>query len=229
MEAIILAGGFGRRLRELVSDVPKPMAPVAGKPFLEILLGNLALKGFRRVVLSLGFMADKISDHFGDQFAGMALDYVVESYPLGTGGAVRLALASCNQDHVFVFNGDTFLDLEVAEVEQLWQEQHHPIIVGRKVQDTKRYGSLLTAHACVTGFAEKGMSGPGLINAGCYVLENSQLDEYPLQQPFSLEADFLTKTVQKIPVDVFVTEGLFIDIGIPEDYIRAQTLLAGAA
>jgi D-glycero-alpha-D-manno-heptose 1-phosphate guanylyltransferase len=228
MEAIVLAGGFGTRLREVVPDLPKPMAPVAGKPFLEIFLHTLARKGFSRVVLSLGFMAEKISGYFGDQFADMELDYVVEDHPLGTGGALRLALASCKQDHVFVFNGDTFLDLEVDEVERLWQERYHPIIVGRAVPNTARYGRLLTAQGLVTGFSEKGVAGPGLINAGCYVLDRCRLDSFPLLQAFSLETDFLSNVVQQIPVDVFVTEGLFIDIGIPEDYERAQTLLAGA-
>jgi D-glycero-alpha-D-manno-heptose 1-phosphate guanylyltransferase len=229
MEAIVLAGGFGTRLRGVVSDVPKPMAPVAGKPFLEILLRALASKGFGRVVLSLGFMADKISGYFGDQFAGMELTYVVEDHPLGTGGAVRLALANCQEDHVFVFNGDTFLDLEVDEVERLWQERYNPIIVGRIVPDTARYGCLLTEHGRVTGFSEKGVAGPGLINAGCFVLDRSELNGFALHHAFSLETDFLANAVQRIPVDVFVTEGLFIDIGIPEDYARAQTLLAGAA
>lgn len=228
MEAIVLAGGFGTRLREVVPDVPKPMAPVADKPFLEILLLALARKGFRRVVLSLGFMAEKISGYFGSQFAGMKLDYVVEDRPLGTGGAVRLALASCQQNHVFVFNGDTFLELEVDEIERLWHERNHPIIVGRAVPDTGRYGRLVTAHGLVTGFVEKGIAGPGLINAGCYVLNRCQLDGYAFHQTFSLETDYLVKAVQQMSVDVFVTEGLFIDIGIPEDYVRAQTLLAGA-
>lgn len=229
MEAIVLAGGFGTRLRELVKDLPKPMAPVASKPFLEILLGALARKGFQRVVLSLGFMADKVVAHFGDTFAGMELAYVVEEQPLGTGGAVRLALSGCQQDHVYVFNGDTFLDLEVDTVESLWQDRHHPIIVGREVPDTVRYGRLLTADGHVTGFTEKGVAGPGLINAGCYVFDRAQLDDFALNKVFSLEADFLADAVRQMTVDVFVTEGLFIDIGIPEDYVRAQTLLAGVA
>jgi D-glycero-alpha-D-manno-heptose 1-phosphate guanylyltransferase len=203
------------------------MAPVAGKPFLEILLCALAGKGFGRVIISLGYMAENITSHFGNQFANMELDYVVENYPLGTGGAVRLALENCHQEHVFVFNGDTFLDLEVDEVERLWHEHHHPIIVGRVVPDTERYGRLLTEQRQVKGFTEKGMKGPGLINAGCYVLKRSQLDNFALNHSFSLESDFLANAVQQIPVDVFVTEGLFIDIGIPEDYARSQILLAG--
>jgi D-glycero-alpha-D-manno-heptose 1-phosphate guanylyltransferase len=226
MEAIILAGGFGTRLREMVPDLPKPMAPIAGRPFLEILLLSLSRKGFTRVILSLGFMAAKISNFFGGQFAGMELVYVVEEAPLGTGGAIRLALSVCERDHVFIFNGDTFLDLEVKDIERLWQNNHHPIIVGRRVFDTERYGCLLTEGSQVKGFSEKGATGPGLINAGCYVFDRSQLNCFGLNDPFSLESDFLTDLVVQAKVNVFVTEGLFIDIGVPSDYMLAQTLLA---
>lgn len=226
MEAIVLAGGFGTRLREMVPDLPKPMAPVAGKPFLEILLSDLARKGFKRVVLSLGYRAEIIIAHFGERFAGMEIVYVVEDAPLGTGGAVRLGMTRCLCDHVFIFNGDTFLDLEADAVELLWQKHRHPIIVAREVPDTTRYGRLLVESGRVTGFTEKGISGPGLINAGCYVLGAGQLDAWPLNTAFSLEADYLAPAVKAVPVDVFETQGLFIDIGVPEDYRRAQTLLA---
>lgn len=225
MEAIVLAGGFGTRLRQLVADVPKPMAPIAGRPFLEILLGSLAQKGFTQVVLSLGFMAEKISGHFGPRFAGLDLTYVVEDTPLGTGGATRLAATACAQDHVFVFNGDTYLDLEVDLLERQWQAKRHPIVVGRQVPDTTRYGRLVVDGDRIISFAEKGIAGPGLINAGCYVLATDALAQFPLNQPFSIETDYLLPEVARATVEVFVTEGVFIDIGIPEDYSRAQTLL----
>lgn len=225
MEAIILAGGLGTRLRQVVPDVPKPMAPIAGRPFLEFLLGLLARKGFSRTVVSLGFMAHKISDHFGSHFAGMDIDYVVEDTPLGTGGAIRLALEQCTQDHVFVFNGDTYLELEVKLLEQQWQSNRHPIVVGRQVPDTARYGRMVVDGLRVTSFSEKGLSGPGLINAGCYVLARDALEKFPPNQPFSIETDYLVPEVISATVEVFVTEGMFIDIGIPEDYARAQTLL----
>ncbi len=227
MEAIVLAGGFGTRLREIVPDLPKPMAPVAGRPFLEILLTVMAKKGFSRVVLSLGYMADKVISYFGDRFAGMELLYEVEKSPLGTGGAVRQALSRCNEDHVFVFNGDTYLDLEVAGVETHWQRHHVPIIVARDVSDTARYGRLITENERVIGFSEKGMAGPGLINAGCYVLPVTLLDHFLLGQTFSLETDFLAKAVGSERIDMFVTNGHFIDIGVPEDYLRAQVELSG--
>lgn len=226
MEAIVLAGGFGTRLRQVVADVPKPMASIAGRPFLEILLGSLAKKGFSRSVLSLGFMAEKISAHFGHRFAGLDLAYVVEDTPLGTGGATRLAARACTQDHVFVFNGDTYLDLEVGLLERRWHAKRNSIVVGRQVPDTTRYGRLIVDGDRITSFAEKGIAGPGLINAGCYVLATDALARFPLNQPFSIESDYLVPEVARATVEVFVTEGMFIDIGIPEDYARAQTLLA---
>lgn len=229
MEAIVLAGGFGTRLRALVPDTPKPMALVAGKPFLEILLQALAQKGFKRVVLSLGFLAHKVTEHFGARFAGMDLHYIVEDQPLGTGGAVRLALVSCLQDHVFVFNGDTFLDIEADTLEASWQADKHPIIVSRQVPDTTRYGRLLSEAGRVTGFEEKGAAGQGLINAGCYVFARNQLDNFALHQAFSLETDYLAHAFQQTAFKVFVAQGMFIDIGVPEDYLRAQELFSNQA
>lgn len=226
MEAIILAGGFGTRLKGVVPDLPKPMAPIAGRPFLEILLAMLARKGFTRVILSLGFMAEKIIRHFGDSYLGMELEHEVESQPLGTGGAIRAALARCLTDHVFIFNGDTYLDLKVDELERLWQAGRHPVIVACEVPDTSRYGRLDTANGRVLGFSEKGMAGPGLINAGCYVLPKHILDGFPRGKAFSFEEDFLAKKAVSAHFDLYVAEGHFIDIGVPEDYARAQTELA---
>ena len=227
MEAIVLAGGFGTRLRQVVPDLPKPMAPIAGRPFLEILLSTLAQKGFRRVVLSLGFMSEKIIAHFGNGYKGMELVYEVEAQPLGTGGAIRAALARCTADHVFVFNGDTYLDLEIDALEGLWLTNHHPVIVVREVPDTARFGRVKMRDGRVIAFLEKGLAGPGLINAGCYVLPKNALDAFPLGHPFSIETEFFIESLQRIRFDGFVTHGRFIDIGVPEDYALAQTELAG--
>ena len=226
MEAIVLAGGFGTRLREMVPNLPKPMAPICGRPFLKILLASLSKKGFKRIILSLGFMADKISECFGEHFLGMELIYVVEDMPLGTGGAIRLALSACKSDHAFIFNGDTYLDLDVDEVEKVWQDTHQPIIVGREVSDTSRYGQLIATNGFVKVFSQKGSFATGLINAGCYVLARNQLDHIPLNHNFSLEEEYLENMVTQLPFRVFITNGLFIDIGVPEDYLRAQHLLS---
>lgn len=227
MEAIVLAGGFGTRLRQVVVNVPKPMAPIAGRPFLEIVLNGMAAKGFAKVILSVGFMAEKISDYFGPRYADMELVYSVEERPLGTGGGVRLAMGRVTADHVFVFNGDTFLDLESDLLEQQWQTRQRPIIVGREVSDTARYGRLLATNGLAMDFNEKSVTGPGLVNAGCYVLRCGQLDGFEPGVPFSLEADFLSPAVARGEFDVFVNSGMFIDIGVPEDYARAQVALSG--
>ena len=226
MEAIVLAGGFGTRLRQSVPDLPKPMAPINGRPFLEILLSTLARKGFRRIVISLGFMSEKIITHFGDSYKNMELVYEVESVPLGTGGAVRAALSRCLSDHVFIFNGDTYLDLEIEAVESLWQKTHNQLIVVRQIPDTSRFGKVELCEGRITAFLEKGVSGPGLINAGCYVLTKDALNDFPLGQVFSLETEYLSKYLVCVKFESFVTHGQFIDIGVPEEYALAQTALA---
>lgn len=230
-EAVILAGGFGTRLRAVVSDVPKPMAPIGGQPFLALLMAHLARNGFHRVVLSVGYLADAIVAHFGSEWRGMAVDYAREDAPLGTGGAIRAALARCHADHVHVFNGDTYLGVDCAVTEALWDVWRTPIIVARQVPDTARYGRLeVDADGYVTGFLEKAASGgPGWINAGCYVLPASIVDEFPPDDPFSFETGYLRDAVARRPVLACPTDAEFIDIGTPDDYARAQALLAGLA
>ena len=151
---------------------------------------------------------------------------MVEDTPLGTGGATRLAAGACINDHAFVFNGDTYLDLEVGLIERQWQANRHPIVVGRQVPDTMRYGRLVADGVRIISFAEKGIAGSGLINAGCYVLATDALAPFPPHKPFSIETDYFLPEVARSTIEVFVTKGVFIDIGIPEDYARAQVILA---
>jgi len=227
MEAIVLAGGLGIRLQGIVPDLPKPMAPISGRPFLEILLTMLSGKGFGRVVLALGHMSTTIVEYFGNRFAGMELAYEIEPLPLGTGGAVRRAMGRCDSDHTFVLNGDTYLDLEAGDIEAQWQRQRCPILVAREVPDTSRYGRLSVDNGSVVGFAEKDRGGRGLINAGCYVFSRDIVDRLPGVEAFSLENDFLAKHASVLALKIFISRGRFIDIGIPEDYLRAQQDLAG--
>ena len=226
MEAIVLAGGFGTRLRKLVCDVPKPMAQISGRPFLEILLRSLAKKGFSRVILSLGFMAEKISSYFGSQFCGVQLTYVVEDRPLGTGGGIRLAVEQISSDFVFVLNGDTFIEFDATEIVSQWSELRRPVVVVCEVPDAARYGHVLIEGKTAVGFSEKGISNPGFINAGCYVLNRGQLDGFELGRAFSFESDYLLGAVRERQFDVFFSNGKFIDIGVPEDFLRAQFELA---
>jgi D-glycero-alpha-D-manno-heptose 1-phosphate guanylyltransferase len=172
-------------------------------------------------------MSEKIISHFGDNYLGMELVYEVESKPLGTGGAIRAALTHCLSDHAFIFNGDTYLDLEVNELESLWQGSQNPIMVVREVPDSSRFGRVNINDGRVASFLEKGETGLGLINAGCYLLPKHVLDDFPLGQAFSIETDFFIRYLQSIRFDGFVTQGRFIDIGVPDDYALAQIELAG--
>src|SRR5580692_7704434 len=137
MDAIVLAGGLGTRLRSVVSSVPKPMAPVGGRPFLDLLLESLKSKGITRVILSVGYMSEAIISYFQKSRLGMDLVFEVESSPLGTGGAIAAASQHVNSDCVLVLNGDTYLDLDLATICSMWPGDRTPIVVSRAVEDTK--------------------------------------------------------------------------------------------
>ena len=224
-EAVILAGGFGTRLKPLVPDVPKAMAPVAGKPFLEILLTHLEKKGIRHVILSVGYLAEIIEAHFGNSFASIHISYAHENEPLGTGGALRFAMRQCREDVTLALNGDTFLDVDLERAMREWRHHRAPIIFGVHSRDTARYGSLLTDGRRVTGFLEKGRKGPGIINAGSYLFPITLFDGRELPASFSLEQDFLAREISRRPFRLFPADEPFIDIGVPEDYLLAQTYL----
>jgi len=226
-EAVILAGGYGTRLRQVVADVPKPMAPIAGRPFLEIQLQFLARRGVGHAVLAVGYLGHVIVGHFGDRFAGVELSYAVEDSPLGTGGAIQKALRLCRGDRAVVLNGDTYLDFDLDAADRLWRTDGRGVIVGRAVPDTARFGRLSVADGWVDGMVEKGAAGPGIINAGSYVLGRGQLDDVDMPPPFSFENDCLARWLPVSPFHLFVADGLFIDIGVPDDFARAQDLLAG--
>lgn len=229
MDVVVLAGGFGTRLKDLVPGVPKPMAPVAGRPFLELLLSSLARKGVKRAVLSLGHMAEVVVGHFGDSFAGVELVYEIEDAPLGTGGAIKAALGRCHGAAALVVNGDTFLDLELDQLLACWKMKMRPLIVCRLVPDTSRYGRIETAGERILAFAEKGKGGPGMINTGHYVFPTGLLKDERFALAFSIETDYLARAVREREFDAFVTDGQFIDIGVPDDYRRAQRELLDLA
>jgi len=226
MEAVILAGGLGTRLRSVVTDLPKPMAPVAGQPFLAILLDRLVDAGFASAVLSVGYRHETIVDFFGDQYRRMPLHYAVESAPLGTGGAIRLALQQTSAAEVFVVNGDTFLELDYAAMLALHRKHNSRLtIAAQQVPDTSRYGALEIHEGRITGFLEKGRSGPGAINGGTYLLDPTLLEQYALPEAFSFETELMMPYLREIVPLAYPTDGQFIDIGVPEDYARAQQLL----
>lgn len=228
MDAILLAGGFGTRLAARLNGIPKPMAPIAGHPFLEILLRQLSRCGTTHVVLSVGYLHEVIQQHFGAAFEGIRLDYAVEEAPLGTGGAIRYALQQVSAEAVLVLNGDTFLQADYAAMMRFHREQKASMTMAvTRQQDIARYGGVLITATRVAGFQEKGHSGPGWINAGAYAI--SRRMEWPPQcsGKFSFERDFLGPLVGELKPAAYPVDGFFLDIGVPEDFDRAQSALAG--
>lgn len=222
-DVIVLAGGFGTRLREVVADVPKPMAPVAGRPFLDHLLQRLALQGASRVILSVGHMAHLIEDCYGAGFAGLNITCVREDHPLGTGGGIRKALSATSTDWVLVINGDTWLDMPYGEFLTEAEQAHAPLaMVTRWVDDAARYGRCVVESDRIVVFGEKSGSGPGLINAGVYALRRDLFEPFDMPESFSFETDFVARHLPELRPLAHRSDGYFIDIGVPEDYRRAQ-------
>jgi len=225
MEAIILVGGLGTRLRSVVDNLPKAMAPVNGRPFLTYLLDGLIAARFDAAILAVGYMSEKIREHFGDRYRSLPLRYSVETEPLGTGGAIKLAMAHVSTSTVFVANGDTYLELDYGAMLVAHQRASSGLTIAvQTVAEAGRYGALDIEAGHIRGFLEKGRSGPGPINAGVYLLARELLDRYPLPPAFSFETELLMPHVKEIAPLAFRTEGIFIDIGVPEDYARAQIL-----
>lgn len=228
MEAIVLAGGLGTRLRGVVHDVPKPMAPVQGRPFLALVLDQLVGAGFKTAIIAAGYRHEAIRTYFDADYRGLALRYSVEDEPLGTGGAIRLACAQADARDVFVLNGDTYLELDFrAMMEAHVRAGSHLSMAICHVSDVARYGALELCDDRVQRFLEKGRSGPGWINGGTYVLGPDLRARLRPQGAFSFEHDLLAPEVGSIRPLAFRSSGLFIDIGIPEDYAKAQQIFAG--
>ena len=225
-EAIILAGGMGTRLQSVVSEVPKPMAPVAGKPFLEYLFPMLKQVGVKRVVLSVGHKWEVIQAHFGANFMGIEVDYAVESTPLGTGGGIKLAFEKTTSQHVLVLNGDTLFlhDLMLHwEMHQMWNEGALISLALKEMRDFDRYGTVeIYKNERVKAFREKQPKESGLINAGVYVIDRELWNLVDVPEKFSFEKDVLERYVRKLRFMGYKHEGYFIDIGIPEDYEKAN-------
>lgn len=226
IEAIVLAGGLGTRLRSVVPDLPKPMAPVHGRPFLAAVLDELDAEGFCTAILAVGYRREAIQEHFGNSYKSLRLQYSVEAKPLGTGGAIRLALTETTAPNVFVLNGDTYLELDYRAMLKAQIEADADLTVAvHAVPDAARYGALDIADGYIQGFFEKGRSGPGSINGGVYLMSRNLLDRYTLPAVFSFETDVLMRHVKDLKPLVFHTAGTFIDIGVPEDYTRAEESL----
>ena len=211
------------RLQTVISNVPKPMAPISGRPFLAYLLDELAASNFDRVILATGYKANAISDYFDGNYGKIELIYSVENEPLGTGGAIRQALELCSGERVFVLNGDTFFQIDFSAMAEFSAKNNSTLTIAvRKISNAGRYGILNINDGCVTSFEEKKFVAGGFINGGIYCVEKELQAAMPMGK-FSFETDFLPEFCAAGNVFAWKSDGYFIDIGIPEDYSRAQS------
>lgn len=223
MEAVILAGGLGTRLRSVVSNIPKPMAPISGRPFLSFILEYLACQQVSRVILATGFQHNYIESFFGHEYKGISIVYSKEEEPLGTGGALKQALGFINNTHVIILNGDTFFNVNLNNaIDAHFSCNADLTICLKPMKDFDRYGVVVTSGNKVATFEEKKYREFGNINGGVYIANTNLLKTLELRDKFSFETDFLAKFVNNLYFNAHVCDDYFIDIGIPEDYQKAQ-------
>jgi D-glycero-alpha-D-manno-heptose 1-phosphate guanylyltransferase len=222
--AVILAGGLGTRLRSVVADRPKILAPISGKPFLSYLLDQLDEARVRYAILCTGYLGDMVQETLGNNYKNIKLAYSQESIPLGTGGAVKFAEGLFKANHILVMNGDSYC---TADLNKFWEwhikKKSNVTLILTHVQDTGRYGQVKTAkNGALECFMEKGDEhGSGWINAGIYLINRDFISSIPLGRSVSLEKEIFPKRIGH-NIYGYRSEGSFLDIGIPEDYKSAE-------
>ncbi|EAK0132563.1 D-glycero-D-manno-heptose 1-phosphate guanosyltransferase, partial [Campylobacter coli] len=197
MQAIVLAGGLGTRLRSVVQDLPKPMAPINGEPFLAFVLEHLKKQGITEVILSVSYKYELIQEYFKDEFHGMRIRYNIEKELLGTGGAIKDALKLIKNE-VYVLNGDTFFDIDLKKL--VLSNSNKICIALKQIQNFDRYGTVnIDKQGLVTSFEEKVFKKQGLINGGIYLLKKDIFDKFDLEKKFSFE-EFLQENYKSLKI-----------------------------
>jgi NDP-sugar pyrophosphorylase family protein len=228
--AAILAGGLGTRLQPVVNDCPKVLAPVMGRPYLTFLLDHLAAASIRRVVLLTGYRAEQVSQALGKSYQGMQLIYSVEPCPLGTGGAVRWALAQLLSPTVLLLNGDSYCGVDLAHFWTFHDRQAADLsLVAARAADATRFGRLrFASDGAVRRFLEKSRRPcAGWINAGMYLLRRDLIAAFPRGRSLSLESDLIPAWIKDWRVYGFRSRTPFLDIGTPSSYAAADKFFAG--
>lgn len=227
IEAIILAGGLGTRLRDAVPGLPKCMAPVAGRPFLYYVINELQLQGVNHFIFSLGFKHEMIEAWLEEEYPRLNYEVVIEPEPLGTGGAIRFACHKAKGKDVLITNGDTLFRTDVPALLSLHREKNAECTLALKsMTQFDRYGAVVIKENIVTHFAEKQFYKEGLINGGLYILNKQKFESSHWPSKFSFEKEFLEPLSQSGKIAGLPQDGYFIDIGVPADYNQAQADLA---
>ncbi len=223
-EAIVLAGGYGTRLQKVIGEIPKPLAPVNQRPFLEYLLDYLLSFKIKKVHLFVSYKSDLVKRRFGNRYKQLDINYVYHPEPPETGGSIKLSLPHVSINEVFVINGDTFFDVDLAEFHKFYLKKKANFAVALKnIIKPSRYGNvLLDKNNRIINFEEKTHRAQGLINGGVYLINKKIFSGFDLPEKFSIEKDFLEKYHSRIGLFGFISNGYFIDIGTPADYKKAQ-------
>ncbi len=223
-ECIILAGGLGTRLRSVVADQPKVLAEVNGFPFLKYIIDHALSQGCKHIILSTGYMHEKVEEFIGNHYPQEEISFAIEEDPLGTGGGILNALKKCKTDDVIVLNGDTFFNIRFSDLYEQYLSHHSVFSIALKqMQKFSRYGTVTcNQDGRILSFNEKQFMATGLINAGIYIVNRKLFMSMNWPEKFSMEKDFMEKYTDSLSMHGFTFDEYFIDIGIPEDYAKAQ-------
>jgi len=225
-EAIVLAGGLGTRLKSVVADLPKSLAPVHGRPFLAFLLDFAQKQGIEKFIFALGYKTELIEAFVQEYLPQKNYRFSIETEPLGTGGAICKACESVSTPDVMVLNADTFFGVSFSNLSIIHELQQAECTLALKpMRAFDRYGVVEIEKQTVTGFSEKKYHDYGLINGGVYALDADNFLQKKFPPVFSFEKDYLEKWYKGGRILGMISDAYFIDIGIPEDYQRAQTEL----
>ncbi|HFN3419343.1 D-glycero-D-manno-heptose 1-phosphate guanosyltransferase [Campylobacter jejuni] len=216
MQAIILCGGLGTRLKSVIKDIPKPMAPINDKPFLEFIFEYLKKQDIKEIILAVSYKYEVIQEYFKDEFLGIKIKYSIEKEPLGTGGAIKEALKFIKNE-AYVLNGDTFFEIDLGKLKL---NESKICLALKQMNDFDRYGTVnVDKHGFVISFEEKVFKKQGLINGGIYLLDKDIFKDFALQEKFSFE-EFLQENYRNLKARAEIFDDYFIDIGVPSDYER---------
>ena len=226
IEAIILAGGFGKRLQSKVQNIPKPMAPINNRPFLDYLLDYLIQYKVNKVILSVYYKHELIKDYYRNSYKGINISYSIDDAALGTGGAIKAALPKSKNDNIFIINGDTYYEVNLTQLYNEHVDNNNDITLSLKpMSNFERYGFVETdSNGQVISFNEKKYCEYGVIDGGIYLINRSIYNSFKSGKKFSFN-DFIMNNLNSLKVGSLLCDELFIDIGTPEDYDRAHLIL----
>jgi len=229
VKAIVLAGGLGTRLAPITGNVPKPMAVIGSRPFLEFVLDYLIRQEVEEAILAVSYEWKQIQAHFGAAYRGLQLCYSVEDQPLGTGGAIRQALGFCPDDRVAVLNGDTLFQVDLGKMAELHDRHNGLLTMALKyADDCGRFGRVeVSADGVINGFMEKSGRGSGWINGGVYMVMRRLFEVFPMPERFSFEVDLVEANIDRIRPRAYQSGEYFIDMGVPGDFERARFEVGG--